>query len=168
MPGRRRFRASPGVEHPEAPEAARRAALALLARRDHSSAELAAKLTAKGYTPEAAREAIEALKIERFLDDARFLDNFVRAHAGRGQGPLRIRQELAGLGFESSTIDAALSTGPDFVALCREVRARKFGAAAPASWAERGRQARFLQYRGFSSDHIRLATGRDPEADQPD
>ena len=62
MPGRRRFRASPGVEHPEAPEAARRAALALLARRDHSSAELAAKLTAKGYTPEAAREAIEALR----------------------------------------------------------------------------------------------------------
>jgi len=53
VPGRRRFRASPGVEHPEAPEAARRAALALLARRDHSSAELAAKLTAKGYTPEA-------------------------------------------------------------------------------------------------------------------
>ena len=150
-------------EHPESPEAARRAALLLLGRRDYASGELLTKLTVSGYAPEAAQAAIAALREERLLDDSRFLDNFVRAHAGRGQGPARIRQELSVLGFPAADIQAALEAGPDFTALCREVRARKFGARPPASWAERGRQGRFLQYRGFSSDDIRLATGQDPD-----
>ena len=150
-------------EHPESPEAARRAALLLLGRRDYASGELLTKLTVSGYAPEAAQAAIAALREERLLDDSRFLDNFVRAHAGRGQGPARIRQELSVLGFPAADIQAALEDGPDFTALCREVRARKFGARPPASWAERGRQGRFLQYRGFSSDDIRLATGQDPD-----
>jgi regulatory protein len=158
-----RGRAGRAPEHPDSPEAARRAALLLLGRRDYASGELLAKLTVSGYAPAAAEAAVEALREERLLDDGRFLDNFVRAHAGRGQGPARIRQELAPLGFPAADIQAALEAGPDFTALCREVRTRKFGAGAPGSWAERGRQARFLQYRGFSSDDIRLATGQDPD-----
>ena len=158
-----RGRAGKAPEHPDSPEAARRAALLLLGRRDYASGELLTKLTVSGYTQEAAQAAVSALQEERLLDDSRFLDNFVRAHAGRGQGPARIRQELAVLGFAAAEIQAALEAGPDFAALCREVRARKFGAQPPASWAERGRQGRFLQYRGFSSDDIRLATGQDPD-----
>jgi len=158
-----RGRAGKAPEHPDSPEAARRAALLLLGRRDYASGELLAKLSVSGYTPEAAQAAVAALQEERLLDDGRFLDNFVRAHAGRGQGPARIRQELGQLGFAAADIQAALEAGPDFTALCREVRSRKFGARPPASWAERGRQGRFLQYRGFSSDDIRLATGQDPD-----
>ena len=150
-------------DHKDQPESARRAALLLLGRRDFSSAELRSKLLAKGYLEEAIGAAIEALRLERLLDDGRFLDNFIRSHAARGQGPARIRQELGQLGFAAADIQAALEAGPDFTALCREVRARKFGARPPASWAERGRQGRFLQYRGFSSDDIRLATGQDPD-----
>ena len=163
MIGRRRPK-SGGVEHPDNPESARRTALLWLGRRDHSSTELLGKLVAKGHTPEAAQAAVAALEAERLLNDARFLENFVRSHAARGQGPMRIRQELGGLGFTSATIEAALAEGPDFVEVCRQVRRRKFGAEPPTSWAERAKQARFLQYRGFSSDHIRLATGHDPEA----
>jgi len=158
-----RGRAGKAPEHPDSPEAARRVALLLLGRRDYASAELLTKLTVSGYTQEAAQAAVAALQEERLLDDSRFLDNFVRAHAGRGQGPARIRQELAVLRFPAADIQTALEAGPDFTALCREVRARKFGARPPASWAERGRQGRFLQYRGFSSDDIRLATGQDPD-----
>jgi regulatory protein len=158
-----RTRRNRAPEHPESPEAARRAALSLLGRRDYASGELLAKLTGGGYAPSAAEAALAALREERLLDDARFLENFVRAHAGRGQGPARIRQELGQRGFAADDIQSALAAGPDFTVLCREVRARKFGARAPASWAERGRQARFLQYRGFSSDDIRLATDQDPD-----
>jgi regulatory protein len=43
------------------------------------------------------------------------------------------------------------------------VRRAKFGLQIPTSWVQRARQARFLQYRGFSSDHIRSATGADPD-----
>ncbi len=55
----------------------------------------------------------------------------------------------------------ALQTGPDFHALARQVRSRKFGAEPPAAWKERARQARFLQYRGFAGDHIKAAMGAD-------
>jgi regulatory protein len=159
----RRRSAGAQVDHPDSAEAARRAALLLLARREFSSAELGHKLEAKGYAPAAIAEALAALTEERLLDDQRFLESFVRVHAQRGQGPARIRRELQLLGIEISAIEQALQEGPDFVALCREVRERKFGRRAPAGWPEKSRQARFLQYRGFSSDHIRLALGQNPE-----
>jgi len=107
--------------------------------------------------------ALKTLRAERLLDDSRFLENFVRAHTSRGQGPARMRQKLQQLGFGGEAIEAAIESGPNYISLCREVRARKFGQKAPATWAEKGKQARFLQYRGFSSDHIRLALGQDPE-----
>jgi regulatory protein len=154
------------TETAEPTELARRAALLLLARRDFATSELRGKLLAKGHSSEAVDSALAALTAERLLDDARFLDNHVRVHAGRGQGPARIRQELRQIGFGGEAIEAALEAGPDFLELCRAVRVRKFGAALPRNWAEKGRQARFLQYRGFSSDHIRLALGQDPDTNE--
>jgi regulatory protein len=46
-----------------------------------------------------------------------------------------------------------------------DIRARKPGYQPPDDWAEKVRQARFLQYRGFSSDHIRAATDADFDSD---
>jgi regulatory protein len=163
---RRSFRRASGraqADHPESAEAARRAALVLLARRDYARTELSHKLQAKGFIEPAIAEALAALEAERLLDDRRFLDAFVRSHAQRGQGPGRIRRELQALGLAAEAIEQALSEAPDFVTLCREVRERKFGRKLPASWPEKSRQARFLQYRGFSADHIRLALGQNPE-----
>ena len=151
------------AEHPESAEAARRAALLLLARRDYASQELTHKLAAKGYRAEAIEQALAALRAERLLDDRRFLESFIRSHAQRGQGPARIRRELAALGLDAAAIEGALAEGPDFGHLCRSVRERKFGRRPPASWAEKSRQASFLQYRGFSADHIRLALGQNPD-----
>ncbi|MFZ9708644.1 MAG: regulatory protein RecX [Steroidobacteraceae bacterium] len=159
MPGRR----APGAEHPTSEQAARRAALLLLARREFGSPELRNKLLSQGYAPDAVEAALASLLTERLLDDGRFLEQFVRVHAGRGQGPARIKQELSACGFSGEVVEAALAAGPDFSTLCRAVRVRKFGASPPKTWAEKGKQARFLQYRGFSSDHIRLALGSDPE-----
>jgi len=151
------------VDHPDSAEAARRAALVLLARRDYPRVELSDKLAAKGFTATASAEALCALETERLLDDQRFLEGFVRSHAQRGQGPGRIRRELQQLGLDPDQIERALAEAPDFATLCREVRERKFGREPPASWPEKSRQARFLQYRGFSADHIRLALGQTPD-----
>jgi regulatory protein len=154
-----------------APEAARdapsarAAALGLLARRDYFSAELCRKLLERGFEAQAAAEALEALAAERLLDDARTAERFVAYRAGRGQGPLRIALELRAHGAAAELIDPAIASGPDWRALAREVRRRRFGGAAPADWGERARQARFLQYRGFSSDDIRAATGAELELD---
>jgi regulatory protein len=106
---------------------------------------------------------LEELARERLIDDERYTQNFVAYHAARGQGPLRIAAELRRHGLADGLIEAALAAGPDWNALARRARAAKFGPGAPGSWAEKARQGRFLQFRGFSSDHIRSATGADPE-----
>lgn len=147
------------------PQAIRVAALALLARRDWLTVELAAKLQAAGCDPQITAGVVAELVGERLLNDARYAERYVASRAERGQGPVRIAAELVSLGAQRDLIDAALASGPDWRAVAGSARRRKFGAAPPDSWAERARQARFLQYRGFSADHIRAATGADLEAD---
>ena len=142
-------------------------AVALLARRDHSTAELRKKLKARGYLEHAIEPVLIDLEETRKLDDQRYGANVVAYRARRGLGPARIKNELRKSGLKDDQIAAAVQTGedaPDFVALAREARRRKFGADLPTDWKERAKQARFLQYRGFSTDHIRAAL----ESDLPD
>ena len=147
------------------PAAARAAAVALLARRDLPSGELRERLSARGFGTEATAAALAALAAEGALNDVRYAHNYVAYHAGRGRGPIRIGADLRARGMPPELIEAALESGPDWRALAAGARARRFGKPAPASWRERARQARFLQYRGFSADHIRAATGADPDTD---
>jgi len=137
--------------------------MALLARRDFTSQELRAKLDAKGFATAATAAVIADLIRAGLLNDERYAQNYVAYHAGRGQGPVRIAAELRRRGLAADLIDGALAGGPEWGALARKVCRAKFGPQPPASWAQRARQARFLQYRGFSSDHIRAATGAEPE-----
>jgi regulatory protein len=147
------------------PEVARMAAVALLARRDFASAELRAKLCSKGFEEAAAGQVIAELAARGVLDDRRFAEDYVNWHARRGQGPIRIAAQLRRCGLPEELVDAVLASGPDWQALARRARSARFGRQPPASWADKARQARFLQYRGFSSDHIRAATGADPDVD---
>jgi regulatory protein len=165
---RRRFQAgSAGAGAPPDPQDARPAAVALLARRDFASGELAARLQEEGYPEEAVAAVIADLTAERILDDARFATQYVTYHAQRGQGPRRIAMELAQRGVGPPQIEAALAAGPDWADRARDVRIRRFGLVPPESWAEKAKQGRFLQYRGFSSDHIRSALGPDFESEDP-
>ena len=137
--------------------------MALLAARDFACGELRAKLTARGFEDSAAQAAIEELQARGALNEARYAENYVTWHAGRGQGPLRIGAELRKHGVPEALIEAALAQGPDWPVLARKLCRAKFGPGTPANWREKARQMRFLQYRGFSSDHIRAATGADPD-----
>lgn len=146
-------------------EAARLSAIALLARRDLTSGELRKKLDSQGYDAAVIAAVVAELAAERFLDDARSAENYVMYHSGRGHGPLRIAADLRTLGVPDPLIETALASVPDWRALARQARIRKFGAELPEELSERTRQARFLQYRGFSSDDIRAVTGADFDAD---
>jgi regulatory protein len=156
-----RTHSSAAEERPADEDAARAAAIALLARRDLASAELTGRLESQGFTPQVIAAVMDELVEARLLNDARYAENYVTSHSGRGQGPLRIAADLRALGVAEELIDAALESGPDWRALADEVRRRKFGPEPPETWPEKARQARFLQYRGFSSDHICFATGAD-------
>lgn len=161
------LRRAPGFTNEAAadPAAARAAAVALLARRDFASGELGARLAAAGFGAQAAAEALAELTAEGVLDDGRYAHNYVAYHAGRGRGPVRIGADLRGRGVAQELIEAALGSGPDWRAAASAARVRRFGKTRPASWKEKARQARFLQYRGFSADHIRAATGAASDTD---
>ena len=157
--------ADENAERAADPGAARLAAVALLARRDLPSGELRERLTERGFAPAATAAALAALAAEGALNDERYAHNYVATQAGRGRGPIRIGADLRTRGLAAELIEAALGGGPDWRALAAAARVRRFGKAAPANWREKARQARFLQYRGFSADHIRAATGADPDTD---
>jgi regulatory protein len=162
MPWRRSAKACGGEARTDA-QAARAAAIALLARRDFASAALLVRLCAKGFNVDTAAAAIAELTAEGALNDERYAQNYVAYHAARGHGPIRIAAELRRDGLTAELVGAALGAGPDWSALARKVCRAKFGLRPPDSWAQRARQARFLQYRGFSSDHIRAATDVEPD-----
>lgn len=144
-------------------QSVRAAAIACLARRDYASGELRERLRAGGFDEATAAAVIVELSREGTLDDERYAHNYVAYHGGRGQGPVRIAASLRKHGLAEGLIDAALAGGPDWHALARRVRSVKFGQQPPQNWPDKVRQARFLQYRGFSADHIRAATGADPD-----
>ena len=138
--------------------AAHTAAITLLAGRDHSAADISRKLEQRGFSAEAIAAALSRLTETNTIDDSRYGQNFARYRARRGQGPARIRNDLRRSGLKDEQIEEAVKTGedvPDFIALASQARRRKFGSDLPKDWKERAKQARFLQYRGFSTDHIR-------------
>jgi regulatory protein len=131
----------------------------MIARREYCSGELVRELAGRGYAAEVVQATLDELVEQRYVDDHRYAETFVRSHSQRGHGPRRLRQDMAAAGLPSDLIDEALAAGPDWKALARDVRERRFGAEPPEDWAERARQSRFLQYRGFSNDHIASALG---------
>lgn len=142
------------------------AALRLLARREHSVRELKRKLQAKGHAAEEVERVVAQLGAKKLVSDERFAEAYVAHHARKGQGPVRIRAELRQQGAADEAIEAALARSEvDWTALAIETRRRKFGERPPREAAERAKQARFLQYRGFSNEQIRAAlSGRNDSA----
>jgi len=138
---------------PDSGRALRVAALRLLTRRDHSRAELKAKLAATAESEEQLDTVLDLLQAERLLSDHRYATQRVVARAGR-YGDARLKQELRQQGVSDEDISAALPEGGDETVRCRAVWARKFS-QLPQSMEERAKQMRFLQYRGFSSEAIR-------------
>ena len=142
-------------------------AIFLLARRDYSTHELKKKLAERGYTEHAYEVVVDDLESMNKVNNERYSQNIVAFRSRRGHGPARIRNELKKSGIARSAIDEAVKgeDAPDFLALARAARARKFGADIPKDPKVRAKQARFLQYRGFSTDHIRAVLNGDPELD---
>jgi regulatory protein len=129
-------------------------AVALLARREHSRAELARKLAAHG-SPEEIDSVLNSLQDAKLLSDARFAAMFVKSR-GERFGAARLRQELRLRGVESELVEQELAVEdlPTEIERAQAVWQKRFG-AAPGDTKEWAKQARFLQGRGFGSDVIK-------------
>jgi len=142
----------------------RKIALDILARREHSVAELREKLSSRGFDADAIETTLGALMDDGLLSEDRFVENFVGSYTRRGHGPVWLRAELERRGIASAQVTETLANmDVDWVEAAGTVRRKRFGAKVPADFKEQGRQARFLQYRGFTAEQARAALRKLPD-----
>ncbi len=132
--------------------------MALLARREHTRAELAARLARYASDPDEIPPLLDELVRKKLLSDDRYAD--ARAHTlARKFGVARIEHELRSRGVAKPVIARATSDArATELARAREAWRRRFG-APPANALEKARQMRFLRGRGFSFEAIRQVVG---------
>lgn len=128
-------------------------ALRLLARREHSRLELQRKLASHAEDPGELDNLLEELTRRGWLAEARVAEQVIHARRSRF-GAERIRQELLAKGVAEEVVAAVLPQLKDSdLEAARTVWRRKFG-APPRNAAERARQVRFMQGRGFALDTV--------------
>ncbi|MDH3389882.1 MAG: recombination regulator RecX [Gammaproteobacteria bacterium] len=133
----------------------RKKAMDLLARREHSAQELRQKLSAREFENDAIDEVIQGLRDDGLQSDERFAESYINSRFNAGIGPLKIRFELRQRGIADGLVDRYLDSYSErWDRSMRQQRARKYGDAIPDDYAERMKQARFLQNRGFSPESV--------------
>jgi regulatory protein len=143
--------------------AAQRAAIRLIERQDRSTADMRARLTARGFAPETVEWVVDKFVSKDLLNDRRFAERFAElAATERGMGSRRVRMELVRRGVES---EMAIETGLDIastdrdraVTLAAKRAARLEG--LPSDVAYR-RLMGFLARKGYPPDVCQEATRR--------
>jgi regulatory protein len=153
---RRRWRRRP--DRLRAKPTLRARAVALLARREHTRAELTAKLARFAADRNEIGPLLDELARKKLLSDDRYADARVHSLA-RKFGVARIEHELRSKGVGPAAI--ARATGDaraSEVVRARDAWRRRFG-APPADALEKAKQMRFLRGRGFSFEAIRVVIG---------
>jgi regulatory protein len=146
------------------PSDLRERALRLLARREHSRAELDRKLEQAGFNHQDIAVLLDGFEEKNWLSDRRFAESWVADHRERA-GSVKLAYALRQRGVSDAVIEAVLGEqrGSE-LDRAREVWRKKFG-AAPADAAEKARQMRFLLGRGFSVGVIRQTLSGISEGD---
>jgi len=140
----------------------RERAIAYLAQREHSRIELARKLARHADDSAEIPPLLDELVRRKLLSDERYAEGRANALA-RKFGATRIAWELRAKGVGDAAIaQATRAVRETELTRAREAWAKRFG-RAPCSAAERAKQIRFLQGRGFSFDAIRRVVGRADE-----
>jgi len=142
---------------PDSPLQLRARALRLLARREHSRAELVRKLGSHAESSGVLSGVVEALVQKKQLSDERYAEERIRS-LSRKYGAAKIRHDLKAKGVDAEIIDRISSEGD--LERAKAILDRKYHEPATTR-EERAKRMRFLQGRGFSQDLIRrLLNGR--------
>ena len=136
---------------PENAAELRARALRLLARREHSRAELVRKLAPRAESSPVLEGILEVLAQKNQLSEERYAEARARQLA-RKYGAAKIRQDLKAKGVDAQVIDRV--SPEDDLERASAILKRKYREPATTR-EERARRARFLHSRGFSSDIIR-------------
>lgn len=89
------------------------------------------------------------------LSDLRFTEAFIHDKRAKGYGPIRIRLELMQRGIAEDLIEDELKIADNsWLIDARKVWQKRFKNRIPHDHKSRAQQMRFLQYRGFTNEHI--------------
>ena len=95
---------------------------------------------------------LDKLEQDRYLNDARFSELFVRSAQIRGRGPVRVRYDLQERGVSTELISQYLDeSDPSWFESAKTQLRRKFP-DKPTSPKDKAKQLRFLAQRGFTSE----------------
>lgn len=152
-------------DHSDTARSLRHQALDLLARREHATQELAAKLIAKGADSTAIESLLTQLQREGLLSDARFAAARSRYRRERGFGPLHVSADLLARGVPRQVVTETIEADADlWLEAARQAKEKRFGPGHPPDRPTAAKWMRFLQTRGFTHQQIRHALNSD-EAD---
>lgn len=116
------------------------------------------KLLEKGFSRDAAREAVNAAEEYGYIDDLRYAERYVEANSAK-KGYYRLKDELLKKGVPSSVaaeaLDGLTADGEELLAL-----AKKLAKTAPQTREDRAKLCRRLASRGFSYEEINAAVKR--------
>lgn len=139
-------------------------ALARLARREHSRAELARALARTRAPEETIAAVLDRLQAEGALDDGRYARERLRVLLARGHGPLRLRAELAQAGLERGLVDREVAAlGPEVLAAARAFCRRRLGEGWERDPVRRDRARVLLARRGHDAGTVGRLLREDDE-----
>jgi regulatory protein len=140
-------------------------ALKYLSVREHSRLELSRKLSRYAQETDDVEALLDTLEAAKLLSQSRFSESLVNRRAARF-GNSRILSELQSHGIKGEALgDIKATLSQDETLRARDVWRRKFD-HPPADAAERAKQMRFLQQRGFSMQAIQGAMRAIGEPDE--
>ncbi len=132
--------------------------LRMLARREHSEAEVILKMRQRGFDMPEVERQLRDFQGRKWQDDIRYAEQFVRQRIARGQGEIRIRYELSMQNIPDALITAALEEHQiDWFELAKSVHDRRFGGAQVLSVKQKQQHLRHLQSRGFTAEQVQYA-----------
>ena len=139
----------------DTPVSIRRAAMNLLARREHGHVELARKLLQRGADAQMIEVELQRLTEDGLLSEERYLESYIRSRANASRGPMLIREELIQRGLDRSEVEQALRAAEiDWDENMRDLWQRRF-AGQITDLKDKAKQSRFLAQRGYAVEAIR-------------
>ncbi len=151
------------AEFKEALQTVRNGAIRLLARREHSRAELRNKLLLRSHPLGMINTVIEQLAERGLQSDVRFAESYTRMRIRRGYGGNKIRAELLSRDVPREIIEQALAeTDECWIENATHVLQKKYAKYAKNDCNPRdmAKMQRFLWSRGYNSDEVKLAIER--------
>lgn len=134
---------------------AKQKAMAILKRMDRTEFELREKLKHEEYVDEIIERTIEYVKSYHYIDDKRYLENYIRVHQAK-KSIRQIKQELKYKGIALDDFNVALEVMDDQRAIERAIQ-KKMKNKKTLDVLQKQKLITYLYQKGFTSDDIKHA-----------